>query len=131
MNKIIISGRIGSDPRFTVTKDGKSLAKFSVGVTRKFDREKTDWFNCVVFASAVVEKFIKPFVHKGDMVICSGEFQFNEFQKQDGTTVTSNCIAVAEIDLCSSNKSVSTEEDMQSTSQDDNLQPISDSSLPF
>lgn len=130
MNRITISGRLGSDPKFTVTKDGKTIAKFNVAVTRRSNRELTDWFNCVSFSSAINEHFLKPFLHRGDMVICSGEFQFNEYDKKDGTKGTSTCIVISEIDICNSNKSANLEDETIENKEEE-MQPIPDQDLPF
>lgn len=108
MNRIYIIGRLGKDPDFSVTSSGLEIAKFSVAVTRKRDRDKTDWFNCTCFGT-IVTKLIKPFVHKGSQVSVSGPFQFEEYEK-NGEKKYSNGIIVEELELLGS-FSKSTDED--------------------
>lgn len=101
MNRITISGYVGKDPSFTVTKDGKSLARFTVAVKRKMNKEKTDWFACSAFGN-ICEAFLKPFVKAGSLVLISGEMQFNDYEKKDGTKGTSNTIVISDIELLKS-----------------------------
>lgn len=101
MNRITISGYVGKDPSFTVTKDGKSLARFTVAVKRKMNKGKTDWFACSAFGN-ICETFLKPFVKAGSLVLISGEMQFNDYEKKDGTKGTSNTIVISDIELLKS-----------------------------
>ena len=130
MNRITISGYVGKDPSFTVTKDGKSLARFNVAVRRKMNKEKTDWFVCVAFGN-ICSSFLKPFVKAGSLVLVSGELQFNDYEKKDGTKSTSSSIIISDIELLKSGESASGEETQNSNTQTE-PQPIdSDPDLPF
>ena len=130
MNKIHIIGGLGKDPIFSATSEGLEIAKFSVGVTRKRDREKTDWFNCTCFGT-IVTKLIKPFVHKGSKLAISGPFQFEEYEK-DGEKRYSNGIIVEELELLSSQKPA--EQVAEESSENEKIakfDPIDPDDLPF
>lgn len=134
MNKIIISGYLGHDPKFTVTKDGKSLAKFDVAVKRKSNREKIDWMQCTAFGDGLVQNFLKPFVRKSSLVFVTGELQFNEYEKSDGTKGMSTSILVSDIELLKSGERAEAESETPNETTEnkkEEMQPISDQDLPF
>lgn len=131
MNRITISGYVGKDPSFTVTKDGKSLARFTVAVKRKMNKEKTDWFGCIAFGDGLITHFIKPFILKSSLVLVSGELQFNDYEKKDGTKGTSSTIIVSDIELLKSGESASSSEEAPIENTQTEMQPIDDESLPF
>lgn len=92
MNRIILTGIVGQDPRCTVTKEKSlSIAKFTLAVKRERDKDKTDWFNVTTFLG--VENFIKPFVKKGTKVLVSGNYQFEEYEKDGEKKIFSGVIA--------------------------------------
>ena len=60
MNKIYLIGRSARDVELE-SKGEVKFAKINLAVTRRFDKEKTDWFNCTafgVFAEKVVIVYI-------------------------------------------------------------------------
>lgn len=133
MNRITISGYLGSDPKFTVSKDGKSIARFNVAVIRKMNREKVDWFSCTAFGN-ICESFLKPFVKKSSLVLVSGELQFNDFEKSDGTKGRNTTLLVSEIELLKSGERAEGESETPNgttENKQEDIQPIDDESLPF
>lgn len=133
MNRITISGYVGKDPSFTVSKDGKSIARFNVAVRRKMNKEKSDWFGCTAFGN-VCEAFLKPFVKAGSLVLVSGEMQFNDYEKKDGTKGTSNTIVISDIELLKSGERAEGESETPNETienKQENIQPITDQDLPF
>jgi single-strand DNA-binding protein len=73
MNKFIISGNITKEINLAYSAAGKAYAKFTVAVTRKFDREKTDFFNVTAFGKQAEN--IANFLDKGSKVLVGGEVQ--------------------------------------------------------
>ena len=97
MNKITLIGNSARDVELEVSGD-KMFARINLAVTRKYDKEKTDWFNCTVFGS-LAEKVAAVYIKKGTKVAITGRIEFNEFEKEDGSKVKSHTVIVEDIEL--------------------------------
>lgn len=102
MNNISILGRLGKDVEVTQSKDNKSIGKFSVGVTRKFNKDVTDWFNCVSFGKQA--DTIAQYFNKGDLIALTGEIQFGSYENKEGNKVYTTTLVVNTFDFCGSSK---------------------------
>ena len=103
MNSVQILGNLTRDPQIRATKTGKSVASFSVAVSRSFvtpqgeQREMTDFINVVAWgylADAVGNQ-----LHKGSRVFVEGRYSTRTYEAQDGTKryvteVNANLIAI-------------------------------------
>jgi single-strand DNA-binding protein len=103
MNSVQILGNLGRDPIIRATKTGRSVASFSVAVSRTYttpqgeQRELTDWINVVAWgplAEAVGNQ-----LKKGSRVFVEGRISSRSYDAQDGTKryvteVVANTIAV-------------------------------------
>ena len=103
MNSDQILGNLGRDPVIRATKTGRSVASFSVAVSRTYttpqgeQRELTDWINVVAWgplAEAVGNQ-----LKKGSRVFVEGRISSRSYDAQDGTKryvteVVANTIAV-------------------------------------
>ena len=45
MNKVILMGRLTRDPEMSQTQSGVTLARFSIAVPRRFQKDATDFIN--------------------------------------------------------------------------------------
>lgn len=97
MNKIFIVGRLTRDPELRTTPSGVSVCNFSVAVNRRFDREKTDFFNVVVWRQ-VAENCARYLV-KGQQVAVEGELQMRSYEAKDGTMRTTCDIAADQVEF--------------------------------
>lgn len=102
MNSVQILGNLTRDPQIRATKTGKSVASFSVAVSRTFvtpqgeQREMTDFINVVAWgylADAVGNQ-----LRKGSRVFVEGRYTTRSYEGQDGvkryiTEVIANLIA--------------------------------------
>ena len=68
INKVILLGRLGSDPEVRVSQEGNKIARLSLATVRpgtirtQMKKEKTDWHRVVIFSKGlaeVAEKFLK------------------------------------------------------------------------
>jgi single-strand DNA-binding protein len=75
MNKFIISGNITKEIDLKYSQSGKAYAKFTVAVTRRFDRDKSDFFNVTAFGK--VAENVANFLDKGSKVLVEGEVQID------------------------------------------------------
>lgn len=103
MNSVQILGNLGRDPIIRATKTGRSVASFSLAVSRNYttpqgeQRELTDWINVVAWgplAEAVGNQ-----LKKGSRVFVEGRISSRSYDAQDGTKryvteVVANTIAV-------------------------------------
>lgn len=103
MNSVQILGNLGRDPIIRATKTGRSVASFSLAVSRNYttpqgeQRELTDWINVVAWgplAEAVGNQ-----LKKGSRVFVEGRISSRSYDAQDGTKryvteVVANIIAV-------------------------------------
>lgn len=86
VNKVILVGRLGKDPEVRYTQGGKAVANFSLATDESYkgtDGEKVkkaEWHNIVVWGNSV-ENFVKPYLHKGDMVYVEGKLQTRSWEK--------------------------------------------------
>ena len=89
MNSVQILGNLGRDPIIRATKTGRSVASFSLAVSRNYttpqgeQRELTDWINVVAWgplAEAVGNQ-----LKKGSRVFVEGRISSRSYDAQDGT----------------------------------------------
>lgn len=88
INKAIIVGRVGQDPKITEFKNGNKCAQFSVatterGFTTRDGREipdKTEWHNIVCYGNLAT--VIQNYVRKGSSLYVEGKIRYREFTDQ-------------------------------------------------
>lgn len=82
LNHIILQGRLTSDPEKRVTPQGTPVTSFSLAVNRDYNKEETDFVNCVAWRNSA--DFVEKYFHKGDMMIVSGRLQIREYTDKAG-----------------------------------------------
>ncbi len=88
INKAIIVGRVGQDPKITDFTNGSKCAQFSVatterGFTTRDGREipdKTEWHNIVCYGNLAT--VIQNYVRKGSSLYVEGKIRYREFTDQ-------------------------------------------------
>lgn len=103
MNSILLSGYMGKDPEIRVTREGKSVASFSLGVGRRFQKDTTDWFKCTAFGKTA--EFVEKYLRKGNKIILKGEMQNDNYQGKDGKTVYGFNVIVEQVEFADSKQS--------------------------
>ena len=99
MNKVILKGRLTSAPELKQTPNGVAVAKFTVAVNRRFDREKTDFINCEAWRNTA--EFISKYFTKGKEIAIIGELHIDKNEK-DGKTTYFTSVVVEEVEFCGS-----------------------------
>ena len=85
MNRVILEGFLGSDPRIAYAKSGTCVANLSVATHEKRDgQDYTEWHRVVVFGK-VAEAAAK-FYRKGKQVIIEGRLQTREWVDKNKIT---------------------------------------------
>jgi len=93
LNKVILIGRVGQDPK---TNENKSVCNFSVATTESYKNkagekvENTEWHNISVFGKLVdvADKYIK----KGTLLHVEGKIKTEKYTGKDGIEKTSTKI---------------------------------------
>ena len=89
INKAIIVGRVGQDPKITDFTNGNKCAQFSVatterGFTTRDGREipdKTEWHNIVCYGNLAT--VIQNYVRKGSSLYVEGKIRTRKFEDQN------------------------------------------------
>lgn len=86
LNKVILSGRVASEPEQKQTPSGVSVVTYSMAVGRRFVTEgqerETDFFRVTAWQSTA--DFIARYFHKGDAICITGRIQNRSWTDQSG-----------------------------------------------
>jgi single-strand DNA-binding protein len=88
INKAIIIGNLGHDPKISSTQSGILVANLSVATSERYkdkngiQQENTEWHRIVAFGrlAEICEQYLK----KGDKVYVSGRIQTRQWEDRDG-----------------------------------------------
>lgn len=98
LNKVVIAGRLTSDPELKTTQNGVSVTTFSVAVNRAYvpkDGERqADFINCTAWRQTA--EFITKYFAKGSSICVVGSIQTRKWENQDGETAYYFGVAVDE-----------------------------------
>jgi len=90
MNKVILLGRMGEDPKLSYTISGTAVASFSLATDEGYkDRQtgnkvdKVEWHSIVLWRG--LAEFAQNYLSKGRLVLVEGKLQKRKWQAQDGT----------------------------------------------
>lgn len=111
MNKCILKGNVGQDPKITTFQNGGKVAQFTLATTErgfttkdgKQIPDETDWHNIVVKRAGlagVCEQYVK----KGTPLLIVGKIQTRQYQDNAGQTRYVTEIAVEEMELLGGKK---------------------------
>ena len=88
MNKAILIGRLGQDPKVAYAQTGTTIVNFSIATDESYtDREgnkvdKTEWHRIVTFGKQA--DFCANYLTKGRLVLVEGSLQTRKWQDQEG-----------------------------------------------
>ena len=102
LNKAILGGRLTADPELKQTPNGVFVCQFTVAVTRKANREKTDFINCVAWRST--GEFVSKHFGKGSMIAVCGSIQTRQYTDRDGNNRTAVEVNVEEVSFTGEKK---------------------------
>ena len=109
VNKIILVGNVGKEPEFRTTQSGE-IASFSLATTERAYTtskgvqvpERTTWHNIIVFGDGLVNKLVRPYVHKGTKLYIEGKQSNRTYDKSDGTKGFASEVIVNDLQLLDS-----------------------------
>lgn len=91
MNKAMITGNLTRDPEVNTTASGISVCRFTVAVTRPFNRDETDFISVVAWRK--VAEIIGQYAKKGHKIAISGYIQTGSYEKDGIRHYTTDLIA--------------------------------------
>lgn len=152
-NKVILMGRLVSDPELKRTQSGASVTNFTIAVDRKYrkDEEKQADFPTIIAWRQAAE-FICKYFGKGSTILIEGELQTRSWTDQQGQKRYATEVVAHEVYFCEAKKdseskyTTEKENAVQSefgasggympdaykpSSSVTEFEPVDDSSLPF
>lgn len=90
LNKIVLQGRLCSDPELRHTQSGAAVSSFTLAVDRDFKshsgERETDFVNCTAWKS--VAEFTARYLSRGRLAIVEGRLQSRRYTDKDGNNRT-------------------------------------------
>jgi single-strand DNA-binding protein len=106
-NRIVLQGRLSSNPETRETSSGITVTNFTLAVDRGFGEDKkTDFIPCVIFGKQA--ETIGKFVTKGTLILISGTLQTKSWEDKEGNKRTGFEVLAQEFAFCESKSSSST-----------------------
>ena len=97
MNRVQIMGNLGKDPEIKVTNGGKTAARLSVAVNRKYttpqgeEKQYTEWVNVVAWGKLAEAAGNE--LQKGDYIYAEGRYSTRSYEKNDETRYFTEVVA--------------------------------------
>lgn len=105
MNKVILSGRLTSDPELRQTQSGVASCRFTIACDRRFADKQTgkreaDFIQCTAWRNTA--EFISRYFNKGKMIMVEGTLRNNNYQDKNHPDVThyTNEVMVENAEFC-------------------------------
>jgi len=87
INKVILIGNVGTDPKIANTNDGREIASFTLATSESWKdkntgekKDKVEWHKIVVFSSGLAG-IVKNYVKKGSKLYIEGQLQTRKWNK--------------------------------------------------
>ena len=144
MNIAVITGRLTKDPELRFAAgNGTALCRFTLAVNRRFNKDETDFINCIAFGKTA--ETISQYLTKGRQVCVHGEIRTGSYDAQDGTKRYTTDVAVDHFTFCGSSNdgnsgnSSNNNNDTFNGGRDsnygsgeyDDITPVDDGDMPF
>lgn len=89
VNKVILVGRLGTDPELKYTPSGSSVCNFSIATSESWTdknsgqrNEKTEWHRIVVWGKQA--ELCNQYLSKGRQVFMEGKLQTRQWEDKEG-----------------------------------------------
>ncbi len=82
LNKVILGGRLTSQPELKQTPQGVAVTTFSIAVNRRGKKDETDFINCVAWRQTA--EFISKYFGKGSSICIVGQIQTRSWNDSNG-----------------------------------------------
>lgn len=141
MNKVILMGRLTSDPtiRYAQNENSTCIANYTLAVDRRFKRQgeeqTADFIRCVAMGKG--GEFAEKYLHQGTKIVVEGRIQTGSYTNKDGNKVYTTDVMVESQEFAeskaASQQSAPTRPEPSSASSDGffNIPDGIDEELPF
>lgn len=136
INKSVLGGRMTADAELKQTTSGISVCTFTVAVTRKGNRDETDFINCVAWRKTA--EFITSYFKKGSSICVTGSIQTRSWTDTNGNKRYATELIVDDayfVDSKSDSEKPQTAQSAPETASVDSLSDfeeiLSDGEVPF
>ena len=90
INKVILVGNLGADPRVSNTQNGAKIVNFTLATSDRWRdkasgemKERTEWHRIVIFNPQLAET-AERYLHKGSKVYIEGQLQTRRWEDNNG-----------------------------------------------
>ena len=90
INKVILVGNLGAEPRVTNTQSGSKIINFNLATSDRWRdktsgelKERTEWHRVVIFNPQLAET-AERYLHKGSKVYIEGQLQTRRWEDNSG-----------------------------------------------
>lgn len=103
LNKVMVIGNVGHEPKIFSFQNGKKKASFSVACSNRYrdangeQKEQTTWVNCTAFGG--LAEVIENYVSKGSQLFVEGKLSVNNFTDQQGNKKSVTEVSVTNMQL--------------------------------
>ena len=104
LNKVVLVGRLTSDPEVRQTQSGTSVTSFTVACNRPYQKDgerQADFINCVAWRQTA--EFVGKYFRKGNAIGLDGSIQTRKYQDKDGNNRTAVEVLVNSVTFLESN----------------------------
>ena len=106
-NKVILMGRLTSDPELKQSQNGVSVTSFNLAVDRRYGQDKqTDFITIVAWRQTA--EFICKYFGKGTAMLVCGELQTRSWTDKEGNKRYATEVVASEASFCESKKASET-----------------------
>ena len=135
MNRVILIGRLTSDPEVRYTQDGKAVGTYTLAVDRRTARNadghtEADFIRCTCWEKKA--EFAEKYLKKGTKIAITGRIQTGSYKDKDGKTVYTTDIVVEDQEFCEAKGSAPQKQE-QKQEETDRVMSVPDDleGLPF
>lgn len=124
LNKVILMGRLTTDPETMVIGESNVKASFVIAVPRNYKPKGSQEVDFIkINAWNKTAHFIKQYFKKGNLITLDGELHIDRYEDKDGKKASHHYVLVNQVYFCESKKEAG-EEPVEN-------EKIDDDDLPF
>lgn len=97
LNRVLLHGRLTSDPKVQYSQDGKEIVRITVAVNG-FKENAADFIRCVAFDKKA--DTIGKYFRKGSQIIVDGRIQTGSYTDKDGKVIYTTDVFINDFDFC-------------------------------
>lgn len=124
LNKVILMGRLTTDPEIMVIGENNEKASFVIAVPRNYKPKGAQEVDFIkINAWNKTAQFIKQYFKKGNLITLDGELHIDRYEDKEGKKAIHHYVLVNQVYFCESKK--------ESGEESSENEKIDDDDLPF